>query len=71
MSFYRDLLEQDRIYEGLDAPSYPSSARFTENGRLDLSVSPEYAARSKKTMELIEVLAAEMAKKGPCMPWVK
>lgn len=69
--WYRNLLEQDTIYEGLDGPSYTSSARLLDNGRLDLSISPEEAERSKKTMELITNLAAELAAKGPCTPWVK
>lgn len=69
--WYRNLMEQDALYEGLAPPSYPSSARFLDNGRLDLSVSPEEAERSKKTMELIIKLAAELAAKGPCTPWVK
>lgn len=62
--WYRNLMEQDALYDGLDPPSYPSSARFLDNGRLDLSISPKEAERSKKTMELITALAIEMSKKG-------
>lgn len=71
MNWYRNIMEQDAIYEGLDPPLYPSSVRFLDNGKLDLSISPEEAERSKKTMDLITKLAAELAAKGPCTPWAK
>lgn len=69
--WYRNLMEQDTLYGGIDAPQDQSSARFLDNGRLDLSISPEEADRSKKTVELITKLANELAAKGPCTPWVE
>lgn len=50
---YRDLLEQDRIYEGLEAPTYswPQIIR-DQNDPLRLE-------RSKRTMEFIKELGAQ------------
>lgn len=48
---YRDLLELDRIYEGLEAPAYSWPQIIRDQN------DPNRAERSKRTMEVIKELA--------------
>lgn len=47
---YRDLLEQDRIYEGLEAPTYSMRQIIKDQN------DPNRSERSKRTMEVIREL---------------
>lgn len=65
MSFYNDLMEQDRIYEGLDAPHSPSVLRLMNDlSRLQSMTPEERAEKNRKLDELFASFEEEWKRKG-------
>jgi len=52
LSFYRELLEQDRIYEGLDAPRVSIPRLMNDLAKLQ-AMTPEQRAESKAKLDAL------------------